>query len=67
MGPRRHAQELGLAAAPPGGWPAADADAPGAGPASVADALRLLEDLRAAGLVSDGEYAAKRREILDRI
>lgn len=67
VGPRRHAQELGLAAAPPGGWPTADADAPGAGPASVADALRLLEDLRAAGLVSDGEYAAKRREILDRI
>jgi hypothetical protein len=33
----------------------------------VADALRLLEELRAAGLVSDGEYAAKRREILGRI
>jgi hypothetical protein len=33
----------------------------------VAEALRVLEELRAAGLVSDDEYAAKRREILDRI
>ena len=29
--------------------------------------MRLLEELRSAGLVSDDEYAAKRREILDRI
>lgn len=67
VGPRRHAHELGLADAPPDGWPAADADAPDGRPASVADALRLLDELRAASLVSDDEYAAKRREILDRI
>ncbi|MFH0751484.1 MAG: SHOCT domain-containing protein [Chloroflexota bacterium] len=67
VGPLRHAHELGLAAAPPGGWPAPVPDAPGTGTAPVADALRLLEELRAAGLLSDGEYAAKRREILDRI
>ena len=66
VGPRRHAHELGLATAPPGGWPAPVADAAADAP-SVADALRLLEELRTAGLVSDGEYAAKRREILDRI
>jgi hypothetical protein len=33
----------------------------------VVEAMRLLEELRSAGLVSDDEYAAKRREILDRI
>jgi hypothetical protein len=67
VGTGRHAHELGLAAAPPGGWPAPVTEAPAPGPASVADALRLLEELRATGLVSDGEYVAKRREILDRI
>jgi hypothetical protein len=67
VGPRRHAYELGLAAAPPGGWPAPVTGAPAASPSSLADAMRLLEELRAAGFVSDGEYAAKRREILDRI
>ncbi len=67
VGPLRHAHELGLAAAPPGGWPAPVADLPGAGTAPVADTLRLLEELRAAGLLSEGEYAAKRREVLDRI
>ncbi|MFH1474666.1 MAG: hypothetical protein ABIG85_02290 [Chloroflexota bacterium] len=67
VGPRRHAYELGLAAAPDGGWPGPVEDASAAGTASVADALRLLEELRTAGLVSDGEYGAKRREILDRI
>jgi len=67
VGTRRHAYELGLVTAPPGGWPAPVAEASATGPSSVADALRLLEELRAAGLVSDGEYAAKRREILGRI
>jgi hypothetical protein len=77
VGPRRHAEELGMATAPPGGWPATAAEVPAAGPgavtgpaagpASVADALRLLDELRAARLVSDEEYAAKRREVLDRI
>ena len=67
VGTRRHAYELGLVTAPPGGWPAAVTEAPATDPSSVADALRLLEELRAAGLVSDGEYAAKRREILGRI
>ncbi|HYN48179.1 MAG TPA: hypothetical protein VER83_04885, partial [Candidatus Nanopelagicales bacterium] len=60
VGPARHAHELGLAAAPPdaGPVPAAEARAAGAapapGPASVVDAMRALEELRAAGLVSDG-------------
>jgi len=76
VGPRRHAHELGLATAPPGGWPASAADASAAdasaadasaADAPVADALRLLDELRAASLVSDEEYAAKRREVLDRI
>lgn len=67
VGPLGHAQELGLAAAPLGGWPAPVPTAQGPGTAPVADALRLLEELRAAGLVSEVEYAAKRREILDRI
>jgi hypothetical protein len=67
VGTRRHAHELGLAAVPQGGWPSPVADPPAASPASVADALRLLEELRGAGLLSDGEYAAKRREILHRI
>lgn len=67
VGAGRHAQEIGLATAPPGGWPAPLTDAPAADPTSVAGALRTLEELRAAGLVSDDEYAAKRREILDRI
>jgi len=40
--------------------------APG-GAASVKEALHVLEELRAAGLVSDAEYAAKRSEILDRL
>jgi hypothetical protein len=68
VGTLRHAHELGLAAAPVGGWPAPVAgDAVATGAASVTDALRLLEELRGAGLLSDGEYAAKRREVLDRI
>ena len=42
---------------------------PGApsGAASVKEALQVLEELRAAGLVSDTEYAMKRSEILDRL
>ncbi|HSW41380.1 MAG TPA: SHOCT domain-containing protein [Patescibacteria group bacterium] len=68
VGPRRHAHELGLAPAPPGESPASPGtDAPPAIPLTVVDALGVLEELRAAGLVSGDEYAAKRREILDRI
>lgn len=70
--PARHAHEIGLMAAPPEGWPtpaaeAPAAEAPPAGQAPVVEAMRLLEELRSAGLVSDDEYAAKRREILGRI
>lgn len=36
-------------------------------PVSVADALTQLEELRATGLLSDGEYTAKRTQILDRL
>jgi len=83
IGPRRYAVELGLAAgfrAETRGAPAAGdpAEAPGVGaprpgpqpPAgipSVRDALEALEELRAARLVTDDEYAAKRREILARL
>jgi len=67
VGPGRHAHQLGLAAAPPGGWPDPVVEAPAAAASTVADALRLLEELRAARLVSDDEYGAKRREILGRI
>jgi hypothetical protein len=67
IGPPWHAHELGLAPAPPAAQPEPIAEAPAPGPSTVVDALRLLEELRAAGLVSDDEYAAKRREILDRI
>jgi hypothetical protein len=82
VGARRHAVELGLAAytaddAPGAGAGSAAPDgdlrsagggtgAPGAA-TSVKDALQVLEELRAAGLVSDAEYAAKRGEILDRL
>lgn len=66
-GPDRHAHELGLMAAPPDGWPAPADDLSSAGQPTVVEAMRLLEELRSAGLVTDDEYAAKRREILDRI
>ena len=66
-GPGRHAHELGLMAAPTDGRPGPADDAPAAGQPTVLEAMRLLEELRSAGLVSDDEYAAKRREILDRI
>lgn len=73
VGPPQHAHELGLAPAPPdaGPGPSSPAQTHGqssvGGQSSVADALRVLEELRAGGLVSDDEYHAKRREILDRI
>jgi hypothetical protein len=68
VGTLRHAHEIGLVAAPSGGWPTPVADdARATGPAGVADSLRLLDELRATGLMTDGEYAAKRREVLDRI
>ena len=83
VGPQRYAVQLGLEAGPADetrGAPAtgASAAATGAGAArpgpqpppgvpSVRDALEALEELRAAGLVTDDEYAAKRREILARL
>ena len=67
VGPDRHAHELGLMAAPPEGGTGPVDDAPATGQPTVVEAMRLLEELRSAGLVSDDEYAAKRREILDRI
>jgi len=66
-GPDRHAHELGLMAAPANGWPAPADETPAGGQPTVVEAMRLLEELRSAGLVSDDEYAAKRREVLDRI
>jgi hypothetical protein len=78
VGADRHAAELGLAGPPPrsaapatDGGPAAErgdaggaiADAGGA----IADALATLEALRQRGLVTDTEYAEKRREILARL
>ncbi len=75
VGVRRHAAELGLAppidaAADPGTGDAART-AGGGGAAAEAGAVRAaleaLEGLRTAGLVTDGEYAAKRREILARL
>ncbi len=78
VGPAAHAAELGLA--PPGAaqheraaaTTAAVAAAGAAatvpnGPTAVAEALATLEDLRARGLVTDAEYAAKRNEILARL
>jgi uncharacterized membrane protein YdbT with pleckstrin-like domain len=43
----------------------AAAVAPLAGPASTADRLAALEDLKRRGLISDDEYRAKRAAILD--
>lgn len=41
--------------------------APGPQPTHAADALRHLQDLRDQGLITDGEYTAKRSEILARL
>lgn len=66
IGAARHATELGLA--PPGGeeTTATPSTTP-PGAASVADALSTLEDLRSRSLVTEAEYAEKRREILARL
>ncbi len=78
IGVERHAAELGLVPARPD-TPAAPAEVAGPGTAtgprasdesrasSVREALRELEALRADGLVSEAEYAGKRRDILDRL
>jgi len=55
--------ELGPAA----GGPAAPVAPPVAAPSSIQATLVELEGLRAAGLVAEDEYAAKRREILARL
>jgi len=82
VGVRRYAAELGLAPgeAPPGAGEALSAGGPAGvepttgtpttpmtGPATVREALEALEELHAAGLVSDDEYTVKRREILARL
>jgi hypothetical protein len=57
----------------PGAAPPVAETAPAAGVAApddgsgIATALRALDSLRADGLVSDEEFAAKRREILGRL
>jgi hypothetical protein len=68
--------ELGLAAGDPAGGrttgsvdeatPTAERPAAGS-PSSIESSLVELEQLRAAGLLADGEYAEKRREILARL
>ncbi len=68
--------ELGLAAGDPAGGrttgsvdeaaPAAERPAAGS-PSSIQSSLVELDQLRAAGLLADGEYAEKRREILARL
>jgi hypothetical protein len=74
VGARDYATELGLV--PGETLPGADAAGDGpvrspaaavAGAATVREALEALEELRAVGLVSDDEYAVKRREILARL
>jgi hypothetical protein len=67
VGPARYAYELGLTTEQPEGGPVAADAAPPAGQPTVVGAMRALEELRTAGLVTDDEYAAKRQEILDRI
>lgn len=77
VGAARYAAELGLtteaaSAASAAEAPGSGAGGPGSGagwPGSVAiaDALATLEDLRARGLVTETEYAEKRREILSRL
>jgi Short C-terminal domain len=41
--------------------------APPSGPSDPAEALRQLDDLRAKNLITDEEYQAKRKAILDRL
>lgn len=77
VGPRRYAVQLGLvagvvdetrsAAAEPGAAARAGMEPPVPATTSLRDALETLEQLRAARLVTDDEYAAKRREILARL
>ncbi len=81
VGVRRHAAQLGLGTMPGDGVGAAGLPAPGAADAadavaaagapdaraSVRDALEAVQELHGAGLITDDEFAAKRREILARI
>lgn len=71
VGAERHAVELGLAPPPdPGQAPASRAGAIGDRNdegGAIADALATLDALRARGLVTESEYAEKRREILARL
>jgi len=68
VGAGRHAVELGLAP-PPDATTASVGAAGGRGDVggTIADALATLEALRARGLVTESEYAEKRREILARL
>jgi len=77
VGPLRYAVQLGLvagvadetpsAAAEPAAAARAGMEPPVSATTSLRDALETLEQLRAARLVTDDEYAAKRREILARL
>lgn len=77
VGPRRYAVQLGLvagvadetrsAAAEPDAAARAGMETTVPATTSLRDALETLEELRAARLVTDDEYAAKRREILARL
>jgi len=77
VGPLRYAVQLGLVAGVADETPSAAAEPAAAARAgmeppvpvttSLRDALETLEQLRAARLVTEDEYAAKRREILARL
>ncbi len=68
VGVAAYAAELGLRAAPPPARSPIDPGRPASAEGSSArGALEELDGLRAAGLVTDEEYQAKRREILARL
>lgn len=56
-----------LARTSPRGVPSVTGPAQRVDGADAADALRRLQDLRNQGLITDGEYGAKRAEILSRL
>ena len=53
--------------APPISFPPSSAPPAAAAQSDTAEALRQLDDLRAKNLITDDEYQAKRRAILDRL
>jgi membrane protein YdbS with pleckstrin-like domain len=56
-----------LPAAPSVGYPAVDAGYPPATGSSVPDQLIQLDDLRRRGIISEGEFEAKKAELLSRL